>query len=262
VLLPAGFIVLALCEALRPSRLSTAPLGLRWFGNVAVFVLGWTILGLLPFLSAVGAAVIAREHGWGLFNALSVSPAVAIPLSVVALDFVAYWEHRLFHAFQPLWRLHALHHSDTDLDVSTYVRHHPVEVLVQATLDALAAIIFGFPPASLAFYIALATVVQMIAHGNIDLPKTLRWLAPVVVTPELHRVHHSLEFDENNSNFSNAFPIWDRLFGTLRLKQRGELRLGLPEFAETKFQRLDRMLALPLLVTSTPLASRQSGSQS
>jgi len=262
VLLPAGFFVLALCEALRPARATTAPLALRWFGNIAVFVLGWPILALLPFLSATGAAVIAREHGLGLLNMVSISPAVAIPISVVALDFVGYWEHRLLHSFQPFWRLHALHHSDTDLDVATYIRHHPLEVLIQALLDALAVIAFGFSPVSVALFIAVTTVVQMIAHGNVELPKMLRWVAPFVVTPELHRLHHSRAFDENNANFSNTFPIWDRLFGTLRLQPRGELLLGLPEFAETKFQRLDQMLMLPLRITGVPSTSRQSGLQS
>jgi sterol desaturase/sphingolipid hydroxylase (fatty acid hydroxylase superfamily) len=261
ILLPAGFFVLAIYEALRPARVTTAPMALRWFGNVAVFVLGWPILVLFPFLSALGAAVIAREHGLGLLNVSSISPIVAIPLSVVALDFVGYWEHRLLHSFQPFWRLHALHHSDTDLDVATYIRHHPLEVLVQALFDVLAVIIFGFSAVSIALFIAITTIVQMIAHGNFELPKPLRWLAGFVVTPQLHRLHHSRAFDENNANFSNTISIWDRLFGTLRLQPRGDLQLGLPEFTETKFQRLDQMLMLPLLVTSVPLEFRQSRSQ-
>jgi sterol desaturase/sphingolipid hydroxylase (fatty acid hydroxylase superfamily) len=261
VLLPACFFVLALCEALRPVRVMTTPLALRWFGNIGVFVLGWPIMALIPFLSAAGAALIAREHGLGLLNRVSIPLAVAIPLSVVALDFVSYWEHRLLHSFPPFWRLHALHHSDTDLDVATYIRHHPLEVLLQALLDALTVITFGLSPVSVGLFIAIGTVIQMIAHANIDLPQTLRWVSTLVVTPELHRLHHSQAFDENNSNFSDTFPIWDRLFGTLCLRSRGELKLGLPEFAELKFQRLDQMLMLPLLITGVPVTPRQSDSR-
>ena len=261
MLFPACFFVLALCEVLRPVRLTTTPLALRWFGNIGVFVLGWPIQVLIPFLSASGAAVIAREHGLGLLNMVSVPPAVAVAMSVVALDFVGYWEHRLLHSFPPFWRLHALHHSDTDLDVASYIRHHPLEVLVQALFDALAVITFGFSPVSVTLFIAISAVIQMIAHGNIELPQTLRWVAALVVTPELHRLHHSQAFDENNSNFSETFPIWDRLFGTLRLRPRGKLQLGLPEFAEMKFQRLDQMLILPLLITGLPVTRRQSDSK-
>jgi sterol desaturase/sphingolipid hydroxylase (fatty acid hydroxylase superfamily) len=258
VLFPACFFLLGLLEALRPARLTTAPLALRWFGNIGVFVIGWPILALLPFASAVGAAVLARQHGLGLMNLLPIPAVVAVPVSVIALDFVGYWEHRLFHAFPPLWRLHALHHSDTDLDVATYVRHHPLEVLIQSLFDAMVVFTFGFSPESIALFIAISTLVQMIAHGNVELPQTLRWIDNLLVTPELHRLHHSQAFDENNSNFSDTFPLWDRLFGTLRFRPAGELQFGLPEFAEVKFQRLDRMLLLPILITGLPLPPRSA----
>jgi sterol desaturase/sphingolipid hydroxylase (fatty acid hydroxylase superfamily) len=257
VLFPTTFFVLALCEAFRPARASTAPLTLRWFGNIGVFALGWPIRILIPFLSAAGAALIAREHGLGLLNALSIPAIVAIPAGVVALDFAGYWEHRLLHAVPALWRLHALHHSDTDLDVASYVRHHPFEVLLQAVLDMLAVISFGVSPLSVALFSTISNVVQMMAHGNIELPKPLRWISPLLVTPEMHRLHHSQAFEENNSNFSDLFPLWDRLFGTLRQRPQGELKLGLPEFADVKFQRLDQMLMLPLLISGVPVTHPQ-----
>ena len=258
VLFPACFFVLALCEAFRPARAPTAPLTLRWFGNISVFALGWPIRILIPFLSAAGAALIAREHGLGLLNALSIPAIVAIPAGVVALDFAGYWEHRLLHAVPTLWRLHALHHSDTDLDVASYVRHHPFEVLLQAVLDMLAVISFGVSPLSVALFSTISNVVQMMAHGNLELPKPLRWISYLLVTPELHRLHHSQVYEENNSNFADVFIFWDRLFGTLRLRPQGELKLGLPEFADAKFQRLDKMLLLPLLISSGPVTAPAS----
>lgn len=255
---PAVFFALALCEALRPARAPTTSLTLRWFGNIGMFVLSWPILILIPFLSASGAAVIAREHGLGILNVLSIPAAIAIPAGVVALDFAGYWEHRLLHSVPAFWRLHALHHTDTDLDVASYVRHHPLEVLLQTLLDALVVISFGLPPLSVALFAAITTVVQMIAHGNIELPAGLRRVSLLLVTPELHRLHHSQAFDETNSNFSDTFCIWDRLFGTLRQRPVGQLKLGLPEFADVKFQRFDQMLILPLLISSVPVAAPQT----
>jgi sterol desaturase/sphingolipid hydroxylase (fatty acid hydroxylase superfamily) len=253
VLFPASFFALAICEALRPARAPTVTLALRWFGNIGVFLLGLPILLLIPFLSATGAAVIAREHGLGVLNVLSVPPIIAIPVGVVALDFAAYWEHRLVHFVPAFWRLHALHHTDTDLDVASYVRHHPFELVLQTLFDVLAVIALGLSPLSVAVYSAIGTLVQMAAHGNVELPKVLRWVSLLLVTPEMHRLHHSQSFEENNSNFSDTFPVWDRMFGTLRLRSQGELKLGLPEFTDVKFQRLDRMLLLPLLIRGLPV---------
>ena len=250
--LPAlAFALVAVWEALRPARQSTLPLGLRWFGNLTVFGFGWAILLLVPFLAGLGAAEFAHEKNWGLLNVISIPGWASLALGFVLLDLAGYWQHRLLH-LAPFWRLHALHHSDPDLDVSTAIRHHPLEALMQGFLDALTAIAFGIPPAAVALYGGITFLVQIVHHGNVELPKALKGLRAAIVTPEFHRVHHSVAYDENNSNFSNLLTIWDRLFGTERRAPRGELRLGLEEFPGAGFQRLDKMMLLPLLIAGPP----------
>jgi sterol desaturase/sphingolipid hydroxylase (fatty acid hydroxylase superfamily) len=249
VLFPAAFLLVALWEIVRPARSATISFSARWFSNIALLGFTWIIATVLPFMTSFGAALVASQQGWGLLNAVPVPVVIAIPLSVVMLDLLGYWEHRLFHAVPFLWRLHALHHSDQDLDVTTSIRHHPFEVLVQMSLDAAVTIAFGFPPMAVAVYGVAITVVQAIHHGNIDLPRPLVWIRTLIVTPDLHRVHHSMAFDENNSNFSNFLTLWDRLFGTLRVRTSSPLRLGLAEFAGAKFQRLDKILMTPWLVS-------------
>jgi sterol desaturase/sphingolipid hydroxylase (fatty acid hydroxylase superfamily) len=251
------FLGMAVWETRRPSRASMAPLSLRWFGNIVLFGLTSLVAWLLPFLSSYGAAVIADRHGWGFFHLLAVAPVIALAASFVLLDFSTYWTHRLMHKIPLLWRLHALHHSDTDLDVTTTIRHHPVEVIVQSGLDAMLALLFGFPPEAIALYGGVVLVVQTFHHGNVVLPARLRWLGRLLITPDLHRLHHSMAYVENNSNFGNLVPLWDRLFGTLRRAPEGEFKVGLAEFSGAHFQRFDRLLIQPLAVVPVRL-SRQS----
>jgi sterol desaturase/sphingolipid hydroxylase (fatty acid hydroxylase superfamily) len=247
-LFAAVFFLVAAWETLKPARAATTSFSLRWFGNVALFLLLWATGTFLPFLTVDGAVLVARDQGWGSLNGFTWPGSVGIALSFIALDFIGYWEHRLYHSVPTLWRLHALHHSDPDLDVTTTIRHHPLEALTLLPLNAAAAIVFGFPPAAIVLYGTVVIIAQLFQHGNVELPMGLRWIGLLVMTPALHRVHHSVDYDENNSNFSNLLTIWDRLFGTLRPDARVPLRVGLTEFASIKFQRLDRMLALPWLV--------------
>jgi len=259
VFYPAVFLLTALWEVFQPARSETTSISLRWFGNIVLLLLSWMIVTLLPFITGFGAALLAGRHGWGLLNVLQIPAPVGILLSFVVLDLLAYWEHRLFHASPLMWRLHALHHSDPDLDVTTSIRHHPLEVAAQSILDASTAVIFGFPAAAIALYGLVVTVNQTIHHGNVLFPKELQWIGKLIVTPDLHRVHHSVAVDENNSNFSNFFTLWDRLFGTLRVMPRGDFRVGLAEFATSKFQRLDGLLATPWLVPRPQLLAGNAG---
>jgi sterol desaturase/sphingolipid hydroxylase (fatty acid hydroxylase superfamily) len=262
VFFPLTFLAMAFWEARQPSRPVTTPLMLRWFGNIALFGLASLIPRMLPFLSGYGAASIARSNGWGLLNVVVVQPTVAMALSLVALDFLAYWTHRLFHKVSFLWRLHALHHSDTDLDVSTTIRHHPLETLAQMLIDASIAILVGLSPEAIALYGSVVLIVQTFNHGNVVLPRHMCWMNAWLMTPDLHRLHHSTTYAENNSNFGNLIPLWDRAFGTLSPRLESELHIGLPGFIDSRFQRLDMMLAQPLLVTIAPMPSHQSHPQS
>jgi len=242
------FLAVACWESWRPARAAVAPLTLRWFGNIALFAIAAAMTWLVPLLSSLGAAKLAADHGWGLLNMAALPPAIALAASFVLLDFFGYWSHRLMHKIPLLWRLHALHHSDTDLDVTTTIRHHPVEALVQALCDVSLVLLFGFSPQAVLLYGGVVLVVQIFHHGNVVLPARLRGLSYGLITPDIHRLHHSMAYTENNSNFGNLVPFWDRLFGTLRETPENELQIGLPEFAGPQFQRLDKLLIQPLKV--------------
>jgi sterol desaturase/sphingolipid hydroxylase (fatty acid hydroxylase superfamily) len=246
------FLAVACWEAGRPSRGAVMPLTLRWFGNIALFAMAFAIGWFLPLLSSLGAAKFAADHGWGFLHLVALPPMIALAAGFLLLDFFGYWTHRLWHKIPLLWRLHALHHSDTDLDVTTTIRHHPVEVLVQAGSDAALALLFGFSPQVVLFYGGIVLVVQTFHHGNVLLPARIKLLSRYLMTPNLHRLHHSLAYAENNSNFGNLIPLWDGLFGTLRQQPEGELQVGLPEFASPDCQRLDKLLIQPLLVNAVP----------
>ena len=138
------FVGIASWEIWRPSRPAVAPMTLRWFGNISLFAIVLLMIWLVPLLSSLGAATVAAQRGWGLFHLIALPPAIALAASFVLLDFFGYWSHRVLHKIPLLWRLHALHHSDSDLDVTTTIRHHPVEALVQALCDASLAFLFGF----------------------------------------------------------------------------------------------------------------------
>jgi sterol desaturase/sphingolipid hydroxylase (fatty acid hydroxylase superfamily) len=255
------FLAVACWEALRPSRATETPMTLRWFGNISLFGLGWLILGAAPFLSAYDAALIAQKNGWGLFNVVAAPFALVMALGFMAQDLFGYWVHRLFHAGSPFWRLHAIHHSDTDLDVTTTIRHHPLEVVVQALLDGAFIVALGLPPQAVVLYGGAVLAVQIFHHGNIVLPRRLRWLGGWLITPDLHRLHHSTAYHESNSNFGNLIPLWDRLFGTLRLEPDAGFRIGLAEFQGPGPQRLDRLLIQPLRVTIAPAAPQRSAAK-
>lgn len=242
------FVGVACWESWRPSRAAVAPMTLRWFGNMTLFGVALLMTWLVPLISTLGAATIAAKHGWGLFHLLALPPAIALAAGFVLLDFLAYWTHRLMHKIPLLWRLHALHHSDNDLDVTTTVRHHPGEALAQAGFDAILTLLFGFPPEAVVLYAGVVLMVQTFNHGNVVLPQSLRPLNHLLITPDIHRLHHSITYAENNSNFGNLIPLWDRLFGTLRQQPEGEFQVGLPEFSGADFQRLDKLLIQPLRV--------------
>lgn len=246
------FLGVACWEAWRPSRATVAPMTLRWVGNLSLFGMALLMTWLVPLLSSLGAAKLASDHGWGLFHLIALPPAIALAASFVLLDFFAYWSHRLMHKIPLLWRLHALHHSDNDLDVTTTFRHHPAEALTQASIDAALALLFGFPPQAVLLYGGVVLVVQTFHHGNVLLPARLKPLSSWLITPDIHRLHHSKLYAENNSNFGNFIPLWDRLFGTLRKEPEGEFQTGLPEFSGADFQRLDKLLIQPVKVVGSP----------
>ncbi|HIE54896.1 MAG TPA: sterol desaturase family protein, partial [Chromatiaceae bacterium] len=244
------FAIMALWEWLaprRPLRLSRAR---RWPHNLGLVFLNSFVLRLLFPAAAVGVAVHAQQQGWGFFNLYEVPLPAAVLLSVIALDFVIWAQHVMFHAIPLLWRLHRVHHADLDFDVTTGARFHPVEIILSMLIKFAAIVLLGAPVVAVVIFEVLLNATAMFNHGNVGLPprldRLLRW---VLVTPDMHRVHHSVEDDEANSNFGFSLTWWDRLFGTYREQPRAghrEMIIGIHKYRDPEqVNVLPGMLMLP-----------------
>jgi sterol desaturase/sphingolipid hydroxylase (fatty acid hydroxylase superfamily) len=244
------FAAVALWEVAAPRRALTVSKLLRWSSNLGLVVLNTVILRLIFPLAAVGVAAFAAENGWGLLNHFQVPFWVAVPLAVVAMDFVIWLQHVMVHAVPALWRLHRVHHADLDYDVTTGARFHPIEIILSMLIKFATIVVLGPPVVAVVIFEVLLNATAMFNHGNIRLPaavdRVLRW---VVVTPDMHRVHHSIEDDETNSNFGFNLTWWDRLFGTYRDQPRAGhtgMTIGIRDYTDPReVDRLDGMLWLP-----------------
>jgi sterol desaturase/sphingolipid hydroxylase (fatty acid hydroxylase superfamily) len=262
-------LLMALWEALAPRRQLTVRRPWRWFSNLGLVALNTLAGRFLVPLGAVGVALAARERGWGLLNNLDAPGWLAVALSVVVLDLVVYLQHVLFHALPVLWRLHMVHHADLDFDVTTGVRFHTIEILLSLGLKAAAVVLLGAPALGVLIFETLLNGTSMFNHGNVRLPGWLdRLLRLVVVTPEMHRVHHSAVVRETNSNFGFNLPWWDFLFGTYRAQPAAgheHMTIGLAQFQDERtVERLHGMLLLPFVgqVGNHPISrgGRETGS--
>jgi len=200
-------------------------------------------------LAAVGVAAFASERGMGLFNLFHVAHPLAILLSVLALDFALYLQHLMFHAVPLFWRLHRMHHADLDFDVTTGARFHPIEIILSMLIKFAVILALGPPAVAVLVFEILLNASSMFNHGNVRIPaaidRVLRW---AVVTPDMHRVHHSINPRETNSNFGFSLPWWDHLFGSYRAEpQAGHeaMTIGIAQFRSARELRLDRMLLQP-----------------
>ena len=255
--------IMALWERLSPSRRLSVSKPLRWGSNLGLVVLNTVLLRAGFPLAAVGFAAIAAEQGWGLLNVVALPGWLAILLSVMALDLVIYWQHVMFHALPTLWRLHKVHHADRDFDVTTGLRFHPVEIFLSMGIKIAAIALLGAPPVAVLIFEVLLNATAMFNHGNVSLPRSvdrlLRW---VVVTPDMHRIHHSVIVQETNSNYGFNLPWWDYLFGTYRArpaKGNQGMTIGLTEYQNTlRVAQLPWVLLLPFSrqTDDTTLSSR------
>ena len=238
----AVLLAMALWELLAPRRILAYPRILRWPANLGVVILNTALLRLAVPMAAVGLAAAASERGWGLLNQLDLPPWLGLAAAVIALDLVIYIQHVLFHAVPALWRLHRMHHADLDFDVTTGARFHPLEILLSAGIKLAAVAVLVFE--------VLLNATAMFNHGNVRLPLAAdRWLRWLVVTPDMHRVHHSAVPAETNRNFGFNLPWWDRLFGTYLAQPAAgheRMAIGVPEFRDAAELRLHRMLLQPL----------------
>lgn len=209
--------LMAIWELIAPRRALTASKALRWASNLSLVVLNSVLLRLLFPAAAVGMALLAAERHWGLLNNVSLPVGLGIIVAVVALDFAIYLQHVMFHAVPALWRLHRVHHADLDFDVTTGARFHPIEIVLSMLIKFAVIAALGPAPLAVLIFEVLLNATAMFNHSNVRIPlgidRVLRWL---VVTPDMHRVHHSIEDHETNSNFGFNLPLWDRLFGTYK----------------------------------------------
>jgi sterol desaturase/sphingolipid hydroxylase (fatty acid hydroxylase superfamily) len=244
------FAVIAAWEVFAPRRALTVSKALRWASNLGLVVLNTALLRLLFPLAAVGLAAFSAQNGWGLLNHFEVPFWVAVPLAVIAMDFVIWLQHVMVHAVPALWRLHRVHHADLDYDVTTGARFHPLEIILSMLIKFATITVLGPPVVAVVIFEVLLNATAMFNHGNIRLPagidRLLRW---VLVTPDMHRVHHSVEDDETNSNFGFSLTWWDRLFGTYRDQPRAGhlgMTIGIRGYTNpSEVDRLDGMLLLP-----------------
>ena len=243
------FSAMALWEFALPRRVLRRSKRARWTNNLVLVVLNTILLRVLFPVTAVGLALSIGESGTGLLNHFKVPYPVAVVLSILLLDLVIYLQHLMFHAVPVLWRLHRMHHADLDFDVTTGARFHPIEIALSMLIKFAAIVLVGAPAVAVLVFEVVLNATAMFNHANVRIhpawDRVLRW---IVVTPDMHRVHHSVDAPETNSNFGFNLPWWDRLFGTYRAQPAGgheQMTIGIGQFRTHRDLWLDRMLAIP-----------------
>jgi sterol desaturase/sphingolipid hydroxylase (fatty acid hydroxylase superfamily) len=246
-------LVMILAEAAAPRRDQRYTRRQRWPHNLSMVVVDTLVVRLLFPITAVGAAVMANEQAWGLLNLANLPVWLSVLLGTIALDLAIYFQHRIFHAVPWLWRLHRMHHADLEFDVTTGLRFHPLEIVLSMAIKITVVVALGAPALAVLIFEVILNATSMFNHGNVRLPQGLEQkLRRLVVTPEMHRVHHSIVPEETNSNFGFNLPWWDRVFGTYRDKPAAGhigMVIGIEDFREPRDLRLDQMLIQPFRST-------------
>ena len=246
---------MVLWELAAPRRRQHIPKVLRWSNNFALVALDTVLLRLSFPILAVGFAQMATANSWGLFNLVEVPSWLAITASIVILDFAVYLQHVMFHKVPLLWRLHRMHHADLEFDATTALRFHPIEILISMAIKMAVVAILGPPAVAVLLFEIILNGTALFNHSNIRMSERIdRVLRVLVVTPDMHRVHHSTKFHEANSNYGFNLPWWDRLLGTYTaVPEDGHQRMtiGLPTFRNRRELWLDRMLTQPFRTDTT-----------
>lgn len=243
-------LIMGIWETLSPRRGLKISRGYRWLNNLSIVVLNTLLLRLVFPAATIGMALLAEERGWGILSLLEWSLTASVIFSVIVLDFMIWLQHVTVHAIPVLWRLHRVHHADPDYDTTTGLRFHPVEILLSMVIKFIVIIALGPPVVAVIIFEVILNGMAMFNHGNVRLPLPVdRILRTVFVTPDMHRVHHSVEDDEANSNFGFNLSIWDRLFGTYIAQPRGgheEMHIGIRGYdKKQEVSNLLGMLVLP-----------------
>ena len=241
--------VMLLWEQLAPRRAPAVGNATRRLNNLALVGLDTLLVRLLFPVLAVGFASEMEQRGIGLFNFIALPHWLVVLLAIILLDLAIYWQHRLFHVVPLFWRMHRVHHADPAFDTTTALRFHPLEIMVSMLIKLAVVAELGAPPLAVLLFEVILNATAMFNHGNVSLPpaleQRLRWL---LVTPDLHRVHHSIHGDEMNRNFGFNLSLWDRLFASLAAQPRdghSSMTIGLPNFRAPRAQWLDRLLLQP-----------------
>jgi sterol desaturase/sphingolipid hydroxylase (fatty acid hydroxylase superfamily) len=243
------FTAMALWETLAPRRPGSYPRLMRWPSNLAVVALNTALVRMLLSAAAVSLALLGIHQSWGLLNNLLLPWWSTVVSSVILLDLAIYLQHVMFHPVPALWRVHQMHHADLDFDLTTGARFHPIEIILSMLIKFGVVAALGAPALGVLIFEVLLNATSMFNHGNVRIPARLdRWLRWLVVTPDMHRVHHSIVVGETNSNFGFNLPWWDRLLGTYRgqpaVGHEG-MTIGIEQFREPRELWLDRMLLQP-----------------
>ncbi len=241
---------MALWELIAPRRALTTSKALRWLSNILLTVVNSVAVPIVFVgFMAVSMATFMGNHGWGLLNLIPLPYTLEVVFTVILFDCLIYWQHVLVHRVPMLWKFHRVHHSDTDLDVTSGARFHTIEILLSMLLKLIAIAIIGPPALGILLFEVILNGAAMFNHSNVKLPLSLdRILRLIIVTPDMHRVHHSVHRDETDSNFGFNLPWWDRLFGTYTAQPRDGhdgMTIGVHEFRDAREQMLDRLLTQP-----------------
>ncbi len=253
------FAVMGLWEILAPRRVLSTSKTWRWTSNLGIVVLNTILVRAVFPTTAVALALAAQSNGWGVLNHVTLGAWIAIPLAIIVLDFAIYLQHVMFHAVPVLWRLHRMHHADLDYDVTTGARFHPVEILLSMLIKFAAILVLGPPAVAVMIFEVVLNAMAMFNHSNVRMPSLVdRVLRLIVVTPDMHRVHHSIEDHEANSNFGFNLSLWDRFFGTYKSQPDAGhegMTLGIRDHRDAKeVDRLPGMLVLPFRDKTTGYA--------
>jgi sterol desaturase/sphingolipid hydroxylase (fatty acid hydroxylase superfamily) len=243
------FTVMALWEFKAPKRPLLLSRKLRWSNNLGLLVVNSILLRIFFPTAAVGFALQAEAKGWGLFNQLGLPSWLVILCSVILLDLAIYWQHRLFHRIPMLWQYHQVHHADLDYDVTTATRFHPIEILLSMVIKMVAIMLIGAPALAVMLFEIILNGCAMFNHGNVQLPASIdKVVRTILVTPDMHRVHHSVVQSEHDSNYGFNLSIWDRLFGSyVAQPAAGHLgmEIGLKRYRDPKKQLITELLRMP-----------------
>ena len=246
------FLIMLIWEVVAPRRLLSVSKLLRWSSNLGLLLVNSIVLRLLFPAAAVGMALYTSQMGWGLFNLLELSYWFEVFAAIILLDLLIYAQHLLMHRVPVLWRLHRVHHADLDFDLTTGARFHTIEIIFSMLLKSLAILILGPAVFAVLVFEVVLNAMAMFNHGNVSLPQSVdRIIRRLFVTPDMHRVHHSIILQETNSNYGFNLSIWDRLFKTYIDQPRqghDDMIIGISDFRdEAQVDKLPGMLLLPFV---------------